>query len=69
MTTIRTPYGLAPDSDDTPPLDRRLLALCGEFDVLEAEVGRLTAAIEALRHRITALERRGVVRRRRGALR
>jgi hypothetical protein len=67
MTTVFTPYGIAPDSDDLSPLDRRLLALCGEFDVLEAEVGRLTAALEAQRRRITALERRGVVRRRRGA--
>jgi hypothetical protein len=48
VTTIRTPYGIAPDADDLSPLDARLLALCGEQEVQASEMRRLYAAHDAL---------------------
>jgi hypothetical protein len=55
---IRTPFGIAPDCDPPPPEDARLLALCGDQALLEAELGRAIAQIDALRRRVAALERR-----------
>jgi hypothetical protein len=55
---IRTPYGMAPADDPPPPDDRRLMALCGEQALLEADLSQALAAIDALRRRVAALERR-----------
>jgi hypothetical protein len=52
---IRTPSGIAPDGDPPPPADPALL---------EAELGRAIAQIDALRRRVAALERRRAPRRR-----
>lgn len=57
-TVIRTPSGLAPAADPPPPADARLRALCGDMDLLEADLSRALAAIDALRRRVAALERR-----------
>lgn len=63
-TVIRTPFGIAPDVDPPSPADARLLALCGDMGLLEAELGRAIAQIDALRRRVAALERRRAPRRR-----
>jgi hypothetical protein len=76
VNPIRTPYGVAPADDPPPPVQAQLRALCGDLDLVEADVAHQGAEISlaiaeiyALRRRITALERREPYRRHRGAIR
>jgi hypothetical protein len=56
---IRTPYGIAPAEVPAPPdVQAQLRELCGEQALIETELSRALAAIDALRRRIAALEQR-----------
>jgi hypothetical protein len=58
MAIILTPYGPALELPEPPPLELRLLALVGDLELLERELSRALAEIDALRRRVSALERR-----------
>lgn len=55
MEPIRTPYGVAPEPPAAPPAPWEL---AGELEHLADELGRLTALVDELRRRVSALERR-----------
>jgi hypothetical protein len=65
-TVIRTPHGVAPAAaPEPPPAEAQLRALCGDLELMDAdvahqgaEIGRLTALLDSALRRIAALERR-----------
>jgi hypothetical protein len=57
---IRTPYGIAPELPPEPADvgDRLAQALCGDVEMIAHELSRLYVELDALRRRVSALERR-----------
>jgi hypothetical protein len=59
MEPIHTPYGVTPELPEPTDVATRLVqALCGDVEMIAGELSRLYVELDALRRRVTALERR-----------